>query len=130
MFILVHFPNTVRFNLNKLNCNLCFQNFNVIGNCTEWWGSCITRREGSREDDCWSLFSTATCIPINWKVCCAPSFCSCTFFLVWCFSNCPCSLTARAYMIPLLTASRITTWLSLFLCWRDLWYVLFFSFLS
>jgi hypothetical protein len=50
--------------------------------------------------------------------------------LVWCFSNCPCSLTARAYMIPLLTASRITTWLSLFLCWRDLWYVLFFSFLS
>ena len=54
MFILVHFPNTVRFNLNKLNCNLCFQIFNFIGICTEWWGSCITRREGSREDDCWA----------------------------------------------------------------------------
>jgi len=97
----------------------------ILLNCTERWGSCFTRRERSREDDYRSLFSTGTCIPINWKVCVLHSFFSSTFFSVQCFSNSPCSMTARAYVIPLLIASQITTWLSLFLCWRDLWYFFF-----
>lgn len=32
-------------------------------------------------------------------------------------------MTVRAYVILSLIVSQITTWLFLFLCWRDLWYV-------